>query len=141
MFWFIRGDHYYTKHKCKENLNNLFRLPSSPYFNRLTDGVWAMNNRCVLITGAGGFIGSHLIEYLISRNEDVVGTHHNATTDISRISNKCKLIACDVRSRDIVEKILKQYEPKIIFHLAAQSYPTVSWKNRIIPLKQTCVEQ
>ena len=87
-----------------------------------------MDNEYILITGAGGFIGSHLIDYLINRNEKVLGTYHNATTDLKINSGKCELIACDVKSKEQVENIIKEYKPKIIFHLAAQSYPTVSWE-------------
>jgi len=87
-----------------------------------------MSDEYILVTGAGGFIGSHLIEYLLNRKEKVVGTYHNATTDLGYNSDKCKLIPCDVINREQVEDILKQYRPKIIFHLAAQSYPTVSWE-------------
>lgn len=82
----------------------------------------------VLVTGAGGMIGSHLIEYLSERNRDVIGTYYRPTTNIEEIRDKAPLLECDVRYPDNVEKIIVQYKPTEIYHLAAQSYPTVSWE-------------
>lgn len=37
------------------------------------------------------------------------------------------MIECDVRYPESVEKIIIEYKPDQIYHLADQSYPTVSW--------------
>lgn len=82
----------------------------------------------VLVTGAGGMIGSHMIELLYEQGFDVVGTYYKPTVDIKEINSAIKLIECDVRYPQSVEKIISQYRPSQIYHLAAQSYPTVSWE-------------
>ncbi len=85
----------------------------------------------VLITGAGGFIGSHLIEFVAENYPDVkiYGTYYNPTVDISEYSDKTEeMIECDVRKKEDVFLAIKKAMPDKIFHLAAQSYPTVSWK-------------
>lgn len=41
--------------------------------------------------------------------------------------NKAKLKECDVRYPNNIRKIIMDFMPDEIYHLAAQSYPTVSW--------------
>jgi len=87
----------------------------------------ADNTMTVLVTGAGGMVGSHMVELLYERGVNVVGTYYKPTIDISEINPAIKLLECDVRYASSVEKIIMEYQPGQIFHLAAQSYPTVSW--------------
>lgn len=81
----------------------------------------------ILVTGAGGMVGSHMVELLHNRGEEVLGTYYKPTTDISELPPEINLIECDVRYPQSVEKIIMDFQPDQIFHLAAQSYPTVSW--------------
>ena len=82
----------------------------------------------VLVTGAGGMVGSHMVEVLYARDHDVVGTYYKPTVEISEISRDIKLIECDVRYYKKVLDVIEKYRPDWIFHLAAQSFPTVSWE-------------
>ncbi len=81
----------------------------------------------ILVTGAGGMVGSHMVELLHNRGDEVIGTYYKPTTDISELSSDIKMIECDIRYPATIEKIIMEYQPEQIFHLAAQSYPTVSW--------------
>lgn len=81
----------------------------------------------VLVTGAGGMVGSHLVEMLHEQGDMVIGTYYKPTTDIREIPQDIRMIECDVRYPSSVEKIIMDFMPDKIFHLAAQSYPTVSW--------------
>ncbi|MBS3080616.1 GDP-mannose 4,6-dehydratase [Candidatus Pacearchaeota archaeon] len=81
------------------------------------------------VTGAGGFIGVHLVNYLIEKNYRILATHYNPTTDINGISKKAIINECDIRDREKVFSFMREFMPDKIFHLAAQSYPTVSWEN------------
>lgn len=81
----------------------------------------------VLVTGAGGMVGSHMVEVLYENGENVIGTYYKPTTDITELPKEITMIECDVRYAPSVEKIIMEYEPEYIYHLAAQSYPTVSW--------------
>ncbi|MCI8950948.1 MAG: NAD-dependent epimerase/dehydratase family protein [Lachnospiraceae bacterium] len=81
----------------------------------------------IMVTGAGGMVGSHMIELLHSKGESVIGTYYKPTTDIKEIPKEIKMIECDVRYAPSVETIMMEYMPDQIYHLAAQSYPTVSW--------------
>ena len=81
----------------------------------------------VLVTGAGGMVGSHMVELLHSQGHDVLGTYYKPTTDITELDSAISMMECDVRYYASVQKIIADFKPDQIFHLAAQSYPTVSW--------------
>jgi nucleoside-diphosphate-sugar epimerase len=81
----------------------------------------------VLVTGAGGMVGSHMVEIMHEEGIDVLGTYYKPTTDISELNPEIKMIECDVRYSASVEKVICDFMPDQIYHLAAQSYPTVSW--------------
>lgn len=83
----------------------------------------------VLVTGAGGMVGSHMVEFLFSKGDHVVGTYYKPTTDIKELSAEIKMIECDMRYPVNIERIIMEYRPRQIYHLAAQSYPTVSWEH------------
>lgn len=82
----------------------------------------------ILITGAAGMIGSHLMEILAARGEqDILGTYHLPTIDIAELSAKLCLAPLDVRDSAAVCRAIAHHRPQAIYHLAAQSLPTVSW--------------
>jgi GDP-mannose 4,6-dehydratase len=87
----------------------------------------------VLITGSAGMVGSHLIDFYrktLSKDK-IVGTWHKPTIDVNDIMNECMAIQLDVTDTEKVFQVINQYRPIKIFHLAAQSYPTVSWQKPI----------
>ena len=85
--------------------------------------------RC-LITGCEGFIGSHLADFLVERGFKVFGTiYEEDSPNIMYLEGKVHITHCDMRDREKVEGLLKEIKPDIIFHLAAQSYVTVSWED------------
>ena len=40
----------------------------------------------ILVTGAGGMVGSHMVEVLYEKGEAVIGTYYKPTTDITAVS-------------------------------------------------------
>lgn len=81
----------------------------------------------ILITGACGMVGSYLVDYYYNLGINVLGTYFKPTTDIREIEGKAHLIECDIRYFNNLFNIIFKYKPEKIFHLAAQSLPTVSW--------------
>mgnify|MGYP000894050947 CR=1 len=77
----------------------------------------------VLVTGAGGFIGSHLAERLVEMGADVRAmVHYNALgswgwLDESPLAEHMQVFPGDVRDRDSVRAAVEGRE--IVFHLAA----------------------
>lgn len=77
----------------------------------------------VLITGAGGFIGSHLAEKLVEAGAQVRAmVHYNALgswgwLDASPLRGQMEIFAGDVRDRDSVAHAVNGRE--VVFHLAA----------------------
>jgi GDP-4-dehydro-6-deoxy-D-mannose reductase len=82
-----------------------------------------------LITGCEGFVGSHLADLLRDRNLPVFGMVHGDTANIAHLRGEIDIFECDLNDRDRVESIVSQVRPDIVFHLAAQSFVTLSWKN------------
>ena len=73
-------------------------------------------------------VGSHMVEYFHREGgHKIVGTYFKPTTDLEDIRGKVHLVECDVRYYQRVLDIIDDIKPDKIFHLAAQSYPTVSW--------------
>ncbi len=85
----------------------------------------------VLVTGAAGFIGSHLTERLLA-NQDAVICLDNFNDfydpEIKRENiidfmdnSRFHLIEGDIRDSDLVEKIFRDYSPDAVVHLAAMA--------------------
>lgn len=83
--------------------------------------------RKAYVTGAGGVVGSHLVEYLKKQGYEVVGSYYTPTTDIREIDPSIKLFELDVRDHGKMMKWIGEYLPDVIYHFAAQSRPVPSW--------------
>lgn len=81
----------------------------------------------VLVTGAGGMVGSHMVELLYNRGDEVIGIWHKNKKNVEQITLPIKFVQCDLRYAQGIDEMIMDFLPDQIYHLAAQSYPTVSW--------------
>ena len=83
-------------------------------------------NRKVLITGHTGFKGTWLSLWLIMMGADVVGFSNNKKTvpslfEVLKLKKKLKSYNGDISNFSEINKVIKKFQPEVIFHLAAQA--------------------
>jgi GDP-4-dehydro-6-deoxy-D-mannose reductase len=86
--------------------------------------------RRVLVTGVTGFVGSHLVDYMLERGDcEIVGIQRwrSRTENIEHFADKITLLECDLRDASSTRDTLEKVRPDWIFHLAAQSFVPTSW--------------
>jgi len=79
-----------------------------------------------LVTGAFGFIGSHVVERLLDDGEEVVavGIAPPAEDNLKHLtahksSHKLRIAAQDLTDLNSFKRILKSFQPSTVYHLAA----------------------
>ncbi len=77
-----------------------------------------------LVTGAAGFIGSHLVDRLLSKNVEVVGLDDMSTgqeefLSSARSERLFHFVKGDTRDSDLLVKVIKDVD--IVFHFAANA--------------------
>ena len=85
----------------------------------------------VLITGITGMVGSHLAEYVLENHPDAevhgLTRWRSPLDNIRGILDRVSLHNADIRDLNSMIGLLNDVKPDKIFHLAAQSYVTVSF--------------
>ena len=80
----------------------------------------------VVVTGAGGFIGWHLVDALARRGDAVQAwVHRPGQNDWAA---GVDVVAVDMTDRKAIDECLSKFAPDLVIHLAGQSFPTRSWE-------------
>jgi len=92
--------------------------------------------KTAVITGAGGFVGSHLTEHLLKNSIKVIAIVHPKHSDenLKEVKSKIKIIKADLTDKKNLKKI-EFKNASYIFHLAAFSSPPESFKDPAETLK------
>lgn len=82
-----------------------------------------------LITGCGGFAGSHLADYLLGKGEEVVALLgiNEDHANVQHVEKHLQIVCADLREFDRVREVLRSSKPQRIYHLAAFSSPSDSF--------------
>ncbi len=92
----------------------------------------------VLVTGGAGFIGSHLVDRLLERGDEVVclddfNDSYDPAVKRENIASALKnpsyaLVEGDIRDRKVLRGIAARHRFKVIVHLAARAGVRASLK-------------
>ena len=100
-----------------------------------------MNN--VLITGATGFVGSHMVDYILKNTKDKIYATKRWMEDTKNVNHiddeRFEFIDCDLLDGLSIKRAVQISKPDKVFHFAAQSFPEVSFKTPIITLQTNTI--
>lgn len=87
------------------------------------------NSNTILVTGGAGFIGSALIRHLIKKTDyNVINldklSYAGNLESLAEISSspRYSFLKGDINDRTLVNKVLREFRPTIVMHLAAESH-------------------
>ncbi len=96
-----------------------------------------------LITGITGQDGSYLAELLLAQGYRVVGLlRRTSTTSIERIGHiqdRLTLVSGDLTDEVSLINLLREYRPREVYNLAAQSFVQVSWSQPVLTGETTAL--
>jgi UDP-glucose 4-epimerase len=75
----------------------------------------------VLVTGGAGFIGSHLVDWLIKENYETVVIDNLSSGKISNINERARFYQVDITDPIEVTQVFEQERPEMVLHYAAQT--------------------
>jgi CDP-glucose 4,6-dehydratase len=92
-------------------------------------------DRPTFVTGGTGLVGSWLVKRLVHAGADVVCLVRDWVPQSEMVRtgyiDKVKTVRGDVLDRDLLERILGEYEVDTVIHLAAQTIVTIAERNPI----------
>jgi UDP-glucose 4-epimerase len=75
----------------------------------------------ILVTGAAGFMGSHLVDDLLKMGHEVHSVDDLSGGYSENVNSKAIFKQLDLRERKETQKYIEEIKPEIIFHLAADA--------------------
>ncbi|MDZ4662438.1 MAG: nucleoside-diphosphate sugar epimerase/dehydratase [Pseudomonadota bacterium] len=91
-----------------------------------------IKNKCILVTGAGGSIGSEIARQVFSHNPQKLLLMDNSEFNLFNIDKDLRLLSnsvskiypllADIKDERTVEQIIATHKPQIVFHAAAYKH-------------------
>ncbi len=92
-------------------------------------------DRPIFVTGGTGLVGSWLVQRLVASGADVTCLVRDwvPQSELTRngLLERVKVVRGDICDRDLLERILGEYEIDTVIHLAAQTIVTIANRNPI----------
>jgi UDP-glucose 4-epimerase len=79
-----------------------------------------------IVTGGAGFIGSHLVDALVARGDEVTVVDNLSKGRRERVNDGARFVEADIRDEPAVDEAFEAARPEVCFHLAAQADVRVS---------------
>jgi UDP-glucose 4-epimerase len=79
-----------------------------------------------IVTGGAGFIGSHVVDTLVARGDEVVVLDDLSRGKRENVNHGAELVVADIRDEDAVNAVFEEARPDACLHLAAQADVRVS---------------
>lgn len=87
----------------------------------------------ILVTGASGFVGSHICNELVNRGENVVGLVRDSIPSLwlDEALDNVTLVQGDIRNFGLLKRVIGHYSIDQIYHFAASAQVKEAWKDPI----------
>ena len=79
-----------------------------------------------IVTGGAGFIGSHVVDALVARGDEVLVLDDLSSGRRESVSSAAELVAGDIRDDVAVREVFARHRPEACLHFAAQADVRVS---------------
>ncbi|HTD57996.1 MAG TPA: NAD-dependent epimerase/dehydratase family protein [Solirubrobacteraceae bacterium] len=84
-----------------------------------------MSSRSI-VTGGAGFIGSHLVDALLSAGDEVTVVDDLSSGSATNVPASARLCELDIVDRGALDRVFEEVRPSAVYHLAAQASVTAS---------------
>jgi len=74
----------------------------------------------VIVTGGAGFIGSHVVDGLVARGDDVLVVDNLSSGREKNLNPAGRLLVADIRDERVAREAFDDFRPEACLHLAAQ---------------------
>ncbi|MBN4064850.1 GDP-mannose 4,6-dehydratase [Dehalococcoides mccartyi] len=92
---------------------------------------FTIGSKIALVTGAGGFIGSHISDRLVKEGYQVTGIDDLSSGRNGNLPSSFDLRVMDIRDPK-VRNVVAEIKPDVVFHLAAQMSVSVSAREPLL---------
>ncbi len=88
----------------------------------------------IIVTGAAGFMGSHLVDSLVDMGLEVYGVDDLSGGYMENVNSLSKFTQLDLQDREKTEQYINEVKPELVFHLAADA---TEGRSQFTPINST----